>query len=46
MELTVREDESFGFARAADGEKIAIVVLTEGDTQEKLRDELAILYRG
>ena len=40
VELTAREDETFGYAIYANGEKIAIVVLAEGDTHENLLEEL------
>ena len=45
VELVVTEDKSFGLAIFANGEKIAIVVLAEGDTRGKLHNELAKLYR-
>ncbi|MDA8399047.1 MAG: hypothetical protein M0008_03210 [Actinomycetota bacterium] len=45
VDLFIAEDETFGFAIYADREKIAIVVLAEGDTREKLREELKKLYR-
>ena len=45
VEVTVREDETFGYAIYADGEKIAVVVLAEGDTHDKLRAEVSKLYR-
>ncbi len=46
VDLVITEDETFGFAIWANSEKIAIVVLAEGDTREKLGEELKKLYRG
>lgn len=45
VNLTVREDETFGYAVYADSAKIAIVALAEGDTPERLLEELQKLYR-
>lgn len=45
VKLTVREDETLGYAVYAGYEKIAVVALAKGDTKEKLLEELQKLYR-
>lgn len=45
VKLTVREDETLGYAVYAGYEKIAVVALAVGDTKEQLLEELHKLYR-